>query len=132
MKRNLVSSLTGLQMFQVISNDFKILAKFKFFVELIDRTLENVPRKDKYYKDKVRSVCMQTLELIITLSFLEYKDSNIELKLKTNISLLDFLVDRLYSLEYISEKRVYELGRSLTEILKMASGLAKSKDENKV
>lgn len=132
MKRNLVSSLTGLQMFQVISNDFKILAKFKLFVELIDRTLENVPRKDKYYKDKVRSVCMQTLELIITLSFLEYKDSNIELKLKTNISLLDFLVDRLYSLEYISEKRVYELGRSLTEILKMASGLAKSKDENKV
>lgn len=119
-------------MFQVISNDFKILAKFKLFVELVDRTLENVPRKDKYYKDKVRSVCMQTLELIITLSFLEYKDSNIELKLKTNISLLDFLVDRLYSLEYISEKRVYELGRSLTEILKMASGLAKSKDENKV
>lgn len=119
-------------MFQIINNDFKILVKFKDFLELLDRTLENVPRKDKYYKDKIRSVCVQTLEMIITLSFLEYKDNNIEVKLKTNISLLDFLIDRLYSLEYISEKRVYELGRSLTEILKMSSGLVKSKDASKI
>ena len=38
-------------MFQVNNKNYLVLVKFKEFMILLDKTLENVPRKDMFYKD---------------------------------------------------------------------------------
>lgn len=43
-------------MFRINNNDFKILVKYKNFMDILDNLLENVPRKDLYFKDKIRTV----------------------------------------------------------------------------
>ncbi|MBQ8901560.1 MAG: hypothetical protein IJY87_00645 [Bacilli bacterium] len=43
-------------MFKIRNNDFKILGKYKEYMDKIDNVLENVPRRDMYYKDKLKSV----------------------------------------------------------------------------
>ena len=40
-------------MFKISNNDFKILQKYKEFTTYLENILQNVPRKDMYYKDKI-------------------------------------------------------------------------------
>ena len=41
-------------MFKIISNDFNILNKYKVFIIELDNLIENIPRKDCFYKDKIQ------------------------------------------------------------------------------
>lgn len=41
-------------MFKINNNDFEILQKYKIFLIDLDNTLENVPRKDVFCKDKIK------------------------------------------------------------------------------
>ena len=43
-------------MFKVISNEFKLLYKYKIFIIELDNLIENIPRKDYFYKDKIRTI----------------------------------------------------------------------------
>ena len=43
-------------MFKINNNDFKILSKYKEFLLELDNVLENVLRKDMFYKDKVKEI----------------------------------------------------------------------------
>lgn len=40
-------------MFKINNNDFKILQKYKSFLMNLDCSLENIPRKDMYFKDRI-------------------------------------------------------------------------------
>ena len=55
-------------MFRINNNDFKILIKYKDFLNELDNMLENVPRKDMYFKDKIRKEALNNLELIMLAS----------------------------------------------------------------
>ena len=39
-------------MFKIINNEFKLLHKYKEFIKNLDNLIENIPRKDYFYKDK--------------------------------------------------------------------------------
>lgn len=111
-------------MFQINNNDFQILAKYKIFLDYMDKVLENIPRKDYYYKDLIRKKAFDILEKILqcsyeenTIEILEYKK-----KIKSDISILDFLIDRIFNSRYISEKQAAKLTISLVEINKMVTG----------
>lgn len=110
-------------MFAINNNDFKILGKCKDFCNYVDNTLENVPRKDKYFKDKLREIINDLLNYIFRCSY----DDNVErLKfyrtiIKSDIAFLDFLLLRLYNYKYINEKNLYKITSSLIEINKMVT-----------
>lgn len=116
-------------MFQVNNKNYLVLVRFKEFMILLDKTLENVPRKDMFYKDEIRKECISALELIIKLGFEEEKMVSDGLLIRSKIGVIDFLLDRLYNLRYITEKQIYNLGSYLSEIIKMVNGIVKNESK---
>lgn len=115
-------------MFRINNNDFKILNKYKDFMNEVDNLLENVPRKDLFYKDKIRTIELDLLQDILKCSYQE-DISNINFyktNIKAYIATIDFLLDRLYIKQYISEKSLYKVGNNLVEINKMINGWLKN------
>ena len=116
-------------MFKIISNDFNILNKSKVFIIELDNLIENIPRKDYFYKDKIRTVSNYILELILKCNY-EEKDFNISYyvaNIKGSIAYLDFLLDRLYDMKYINSKNLYNITLKLIEINKMVTGWLNNK-----
>ena len=116
-------------MFKIISNDFNILNKYKSFIIELDNLLENIPRKDYFYKDKIRTVSNYILELILKCN---YEDDNFNINsyvanIKGSIAYLDFLLDRLYDMKYINSKNLYNITLKLIEINKMVTGWLNNK-----
>ncbi len=112
-------------MFRISNNDFKILIKYKNFLNNLDDILENVPRKDMYFKDKIRSVSLRCLENIF---YASYNESNIDdytTLIKGDLAMLDFLLERLFLKKYISEKALYKIGNDLIEINRMTTSWLK-------
>ena len=115
-------------MFKIISNDFNILNKYKVFIIELDNLIENIPRKDYFYKDKIRTVSNYILELILKCNY-ESDDFNISYyvsNIKGNIAYLDFLLDRLYDMKYINSKNLYNITLKF-EINKMVTGWLNNK-----
>lgn len=119
-------------MFKISNNDFKVLVKSKELLELIDKTLENVPRKDMYYKDRLRSVCDNLIENIFECSY-EIDKKNIKYyykKIKGSIAQIDFMLDRLYTKKYINSTNLYRIGNVLIEVNKLVTGWLKVLDKS--
>lgn len=116
-------------MFKINNNDFKILVKYKDFLNIIDSMLENIPRKDMFYKDKIRYIAINLLHNILLASY-EVNNDNLndyKVSIKSDIALLDFMLDRLYQKRYINEKCIFNCGQILIEINKMTTGWINSK-----
>ena len=119
-------------MFKIISNEFKLLYKYKEFIKELDGLIENIPRKDYFYKDKIRNASNYILELILKCNY-ESENFNVifyKSNIKGNIAYLDFLLDRIYDMKYINEKNLYKITTKLIEINKMASGWLNNKNES--
>ena len=116
-------------MFKIISNDFNILNKYKVFIIELDYLIENIPRKDYFYKDNIRTVSNCILELILKCNYEnESNDINCYLvNIKGSIAYLDFLLDRLYDMKYINSKNLYNITLKLIEINKMVTGWLNNK-----
>ena len=116
-------------MFKIINNEFKLLHKYKEFIKRLDSLIENIPRKDYFYKDKIRTVSNYILELILKCNY-ESDDFNISqyvANIKGSIAYLDFLLDRLYDMKYINENNLYKITLKLIEINKMVTGWLNNK-----
>lgn len=116
-------------MFKIIRNDFNILNKYKSFIIELDKLIENIPRKDYFYKDKIRAVSNYILELILKCN---YEEENFNIgyyitNIKGSIAYLDFLLERIYIMKYISEKNLYKITLKLIEINKMITGWLNNK-----
>ena len=108
--------------FRINNNDFKILQKYKTFLMNLDNSLENIPRKDIYFKDRIKNISLDVLKCILLCS---YDTSSVKMyrtSIKANIALLDFMLERLLLKKYISEKNLYKLASELVEINKMVTG----------
>lgn len=107
-------------MFRINNNDFKILQKYKSFLMNLDNSLENIPRKDIYFKDRIKNISLDVLKDILLCSYDSVK--MYRTSIKANIALLDFMLERLLLKKYISEKNLYKLANELVEINKMVTG----------
>ena len=116
-------------MFKIISNDFNILNKYKVFIIELDNLIENIPRKDYFYKDKIRTVSNYILELILKCNYESdnFNINNYLVNIKGCIAYLDFLLDRLYDMKYINSKNLYNITLKLIEINKMVTGWLNNK-----
>ena len=117
-------------MFKINNNEFTLLNKYKLFINELDNLIENIPRKDYFYKDKIRVVSNLIIELILKLNYDEDNISYYKSNIKGNIAYLDFLLDRLFTLKYISEKNLCIIGEKLIEINKMVTKWINNKYES--
>lgn len=88
-------------MAEITNKEFIILTKSKDLIFYIDDILENFPRKDMYYKDRIRDCCHQIIYNIIFINNSKIKDITYFSNILTNISLIDLYLERLVKKNYI-------------------------------
>lgn len=100
-----------------------ILNKYKIFMMSVDNLLENVPRRDFYFKDKIKETCYLLLEYILKTNYETNLDKLLlnQSEIKSKIAMLDFMLERLWLKKYINEKCVTKLGNELIEINRMSA-----------
>lgn len=100
------------------NNEFKIVIKIKDYIKVIDNYIVNIPKKELYLKNKIYNYSFDLLEEVYQMNNTKEFINN---KLKSKISMLDYLFEYLYIKKYISEKQLEKIIFKLIEINKMIS-----------
>ena len=105
------------------AKEFLILTKYKEFINLLDDIIENIPKKDIYYKNKLKEISINLLYYINKTNNEEdyNKINSYKVEIKSLIELIDYILERLYIKKYISKNSINKLGYKLIEINKMSS-----------
>ena len=105
------------------AKEFLILTKCKEFINLLDDVIENIPKKDIYYKNKLKEISINLLYYINKTNNEEdyNKINSYKVEIKSLIELIDYILERLYIKKYISKNSINKLGYKLIEINKMSS-----------
>ena len=105
------------------AKEFLILTKYKEFINLFDDVIENIPKKDIYYKNKLKEISINLLYYINKTNNEEdyNKINSYKVEIKSLIELIDYILERLYIKKYISKNSINKLGYKLIEINKMSS-----------
>ena len=105
------------------AKEFLILTKYKEFINLFDDVIENIPKKDIYYKNKLKEISINILYYINKTNNEEdyNKIDTYKVEIKSLIELIDYILERLYIKKYISKNSINKLGYKLIEINKMSS-----------
>ena len=120
-------------MSEIRNKEFLILSKSKELLFDLDDILENVPRKDFYYKDKIKEYNTELIYSILMINNLsgssKVKNTYFS-KIFTDVSLIDMYIERLYKKQYIAESTTKKIIVKLTEINKMCSVWRKNSEES--
>ena len=106
---------------------FKVIQFIRELILVIDKELENYPKKDVEIKNRIRTSTYDILEISYEANVTE----NIELKknllnkIISKIKVIDFLLNLSYDKKLITEKKYYKLGQRLDDIIKYISGWLK-------
>ena len=100
------------------NNEFKIVIKIKDYIKVIDNYMVNIPKKELYLKNRIYNYSFDLLEEVYQMNNTKKFINN---KLKSKISMLDYLFEYLYIKKYISEKQLEKIIFKLIEINKMKS-----------
>ena len=100
------------------NNEFKIVIKIKDYIKVIDNYIVNIPKKELYLKNRIYNYSFDLLEEVYQMNNTKEFTNN---KLKSKISMLDYLFEYLYIKKYISEKQLEKIIFKLIEINKMIS-----------
>ena len=105
------------------AKEFLILTKYKKYINLLDDVIENIPKKDIYYKNKLKEISINLLYYINKTNNEEdyNKINSYKVEIKSLIELIDYILERLYIKKYISKNSINKLGYKLIEINKMSS-----------
>lgn len=106
---------------------FKVIQFIRELILVIDKELENYPKKEVEIKNRIRTSTYDILEISYEANVTE----NIELKknllnkIISKIKVIDFLLNLSYDKKLITEKKYYKLGQRLDDIIKYISGWLK-------
>ena len=102
------------------SREFLILNKYKEFINILDNLIENIPKKDYFYKDKLKELSIKLLYFINKVN--NYKNISIyKVEIKSFISVIDYILERIFIKHYISESNLKKVTYKLSEINRMCN-----------
>lgn len=111
-------------------NEFLIVKNMKQFIMSLDNIIINYPRKENVIKDRLLNDSLDILYSIYEANYSKNR-KNIQIKILSKISMLDFYLERSLKNKYISEKECLKKSNQLLTITKMVHGWIKS-DKNKL
>lgn len=107
---------------------FKVLQFIRELLIIIDKNMENYPKKDVELKNRIRMNSYDLLETAYEANStqdIEYKKKLLN-KMLAKIKVIDFLVNMSYDKKIINEKRYYKFGNKLDDITKYVIGWTNS------
>lgn len=106
---------------------FKVIQYIRELILIIDKQLDNFPKKDIEIKNRIRNLSYDLLENAYkanTITELTLKKDELE-TLIAKIKVMDFLINLCYEKEIINTKRYMKFGERLDDILKYSTGWLK-------
>ena len=100
-------------------NDFKIVKNIKLFIYSIDNIVINIPNKDRVIKERLYNTSYDILYLVYRCNYKSENKNEYYKDILSNISMLDFYLERAYKLKYISEKQLINKSGELAKINRM-------------
>ena len=98
---------------------FKIIQFIRELLLIIDKEMDNFPKKDIELKNRIRQNSFDILELAYEANNVadkEYKKSLLQ-KMIAKIKIIDFLMNLSYDKKLITEKKYYKIGNKMDEII---------------
>ena len=105
------------------SREFLIINKYKEFINILDNLIENIPKKHYFYKDKLKELSIKLLYFINKVNNENnYKNISIyKVEINSFISVIDYILERIFIKHYISESNLKKVTYKLSEINKMCN-----------
>ena len=105
------------------SKEFLILTKYKDFMNILDKIIENIPKKDYFYKNKLKEL---SIELLYFINKTNNEDnykliSSYKLEINSLINTIDYIIERLFIKGYIAETSLKNVSYKLSEINRMSN-----------
>lgn len=106
------------------SEKFKILQFIRELILMIDKEMDNYPKKDIELKNRIRMNSFDILEIAYEANTIEDIEKKKELLYKAvaKIKIVDFLLNLSYDKQLISQKRYYKFGNKMDDIVKYMTG----------
>lgn len=107
---------------------FKIIQFIRELLILIDKQMDNFPKKDIELKNRIRMNSYDILEIAYEANVetdIENK-KRLLLKMLAKMKVVDFLLNLSYDKQIITEKKYYKFGTKLDDIVKYTSGWIKT------
>lgn len=107
---------------------FKIIQFIREFILMIDKEMDNYPKKDIELKNRIRINSFDVLEIAYEANSEENIENKKRLLLKAlaKIKIMDFLINLSYDKKILTAKKYYKLGEKMDDILKYLTGWIKS------
>ena len=105
------------------SREFLIINKYKEFINILDNLIENIPKKDYFYKDKLKDLSIKLLYFINKVNNEDnYKNISIyKVEINSFINIIDYILERIFIKHYISESNLKKVTYKLSEINRMCN-----------
>lgn len=103
---------------------FKLIQFIRELLILIDKHMENFPKKDIELKNRIRMNSYDILEIAYeanVTSNIEYKKQLLQ-KMLAKVKVVDFLLNLSYDKQIITEKKYYKFGNKMDDIVKYTTG----------
>ena len=110
-------------------NDFKIVKNIKLFIYSIDNIVINIPNKDRVIKERLYNTSYDILYLVYRCNYKSENKNEYYKDILSNISMLDFYLERCLKNKYINNKVYEKLSNNLLIIMKMIYGWIKSESK---
>ena len=110
-------------------NDFKIVKNIKLFIYSLVNIVINIPNKDKVIKEKLYNTSYDILYLVYRCNYKSENKNEYYKDILSNISMLDFYLERCLKNKYINNKVCEKLSNNLLIIMKMIYGWIKSESK---
>lgn len=105
------------------SREFLIINKYKEFINILDNLIENIPKKDYFYKDILKDLSIKLLYFINKVNNEDnYKNISIyKVEINSFINITDYILERIFIKHYISESNLKKVTYKLSEINRMCN-----------
>ena len=103
-------------------NDFMIIKNIKLFIYNLDNIVINIPNKDRILKDRLYNTSYDILYLVYRCNYNSNDKKEYYKDILSNISMLDFYLERCLKNKYINNKVCEKLSNDLLKITKMIYG----------
>lgn len=107
---------------------FKIIQFIRELLLMIDKEMDNFPKKDIELKNRIRMNSYDILEIACEANNvieIEYKKKLLQ-KILAKIKIIDFLLNLSYDKEIITAKKYYKFGNKMDDIVKYTTGWIKT------